>query len=120
MARQKKAVASQIEYPYSFIPELYNVQDILRTIPTEDTQADAGTFPSNIQKHYWIVEGENDGDEWKSLGKLKNGNYFFFTAACDYTGFDCQGWMRLWVSKSFQTILDHAMSKEDRRQYSTA
>lgn len=35
-------------------------------------------------------EGCNDGDSWLAVGKLKDGNYFFLSAWCDYTGWDCQ------------------------------
>ncbi len=104
-----------MEYPYSFLRSGdYVVDDILRPIPVETVQASPGTFPFNIVQHMWIQEGDNDGDEWKALGLLDNGNYFFYTAACDYTGFDCQGWMRLWVSSSLETLKEHAMTAEER------
>lgn len=35
-------------------------------------------------------EGYNDGDSWVCVGQLKDGRYFFLTAWCDYTGWDCQ------------------------------
>jgi len=106
-----------MEYPYSFIGSYYEVSEILRPIPVDIEQADAGTFPSNIREHLWIEEGENDGRPWKALGRLENGNYFFYTASCDYTGFDCQGMMRLWVSHTFDNILFHAMTEEERSAY---
>jgi len=40
---------------------------------------------------YYVVPGENDGANWTFLIKHKNGNFVFFDAGCDYTGFDCQG-----------------------------
>jgi hypothetical protein len=33
-------------------------------------------------------EGENDGESWQIVGKLKDGRWFFLEAGCDYTGWD--------------------------------
>ena len=107
-------------YPYSCIGDewmAYRLDDIRRPIPVEQEQADAGDFPKNIQEHFWIRPGENDGDAWMACGVLTNGNYFFYTGSCDYTGFDCQGSMRLWISKLWQNIVDHAMSRADYGLY---
>lgn len=109
-------------YPYGYIGRDeygcdYALQDILRAIVTEPVAADVGDFPRNIQEHFWIRGGERDGDSWLSCGVLSNGNYFFYTGGCDYTGFDCQGGMNLWVSTSWQTIVDHAMSRSDYELY---
>ena len=38
--------------------------------------------------HY--EEGENDGDSWVGVFKLKDGRYGYVDAWCDYTGWDCQ------------------------------
>ena len=32
--------------------------------------------------------GEKDGDPWIIYGKLKNGEWFYLTAGCDYTGWE--------------------------------
>jgi hypothetical protein len=120
-------VAKCLEYPFSYITpasqDLYNYgysyESIHRPIVVEtpEEQADGSGFPHNIKEYYWVQEGENDGDEWIALGKLENGAFFYFTASCDYTGFDCQGGMNLWVSNSFKNILDHAMAPRDREKF---
>ena len=111
-------------YPYGYIEEStegyyshYNLDAIRRPILVEPEQAPAGDFPHNIQEHFWIRLGENDGDSWISCGVLTNGNYFLFTGSCDYTGFDCQGGMNLWVSSSWQNIVDHGMGETIYRYY---
>lgn len=111
-----------MRYPYSYIGRddygcEYALEDILRPIMVETEMADAGDFPKNIGEHYWIRPGRNDGDSWMSCGVLTNGNYFFYTGGCDYTGFDCQGGMSLWVSSSWQSIVDHAMSQGQYELY---
>jgi hypothetical protein len=109
-----------LNYPYGYIGQGeygYALGDILRPIPVKTEQANTGDFPRNIQEHFWIYAGENDGDSWLSCGALANGNYFFYTGGCDYTGFDCQGGMSLWVSSSWKTIVDHAMTSADYELY---
>lgn len=105
-----------LDYPYGYIDQgeygdNYALQDIRRPIMTEATQAEVGPFPTNIEEHFWIRPGHNDGDSWMACGRLTNGNYFFFTGGCDYTGFDCQGSMSLWVSSSWQNIVEQGMSR---------
>jgi hypothetical protein len=107
-----------MDYPYTYIDdeyqEHYSLDEIRRPIlvEAEGVQADAGDFPKNIQEHFWVRVGENDGDSWLSVGLLTNGNYFFYEGGCDYTGFDCSGGMSLWVSKSWENIVDHAFTEE--------
>lgn len=112
----------QMEYPYGYIGEdeygcHYTLEDIRRGIVVEEEQADAGDFPNNIREHFWVRGGERDGDSWMSCGQLTNGAFFFFTGGCDYTGFDCQGGMSLWVSTSWKNIVEHAMSQADYELY---
>lgn len=107
-----------MQYPYGYIGRDehgcdYALEDILRPIMVETEMADAGNFPENIAEHYWIRPGRNDGDSWMSCGVLSNGNYFFYSGGCDYTGFGCQGGMNLWVSSSWATIVEHAMNQSD-------
>lgn len=110
-----------MDYPFSFLRSGdYLVSEILRPIPIEQEQADPGDFPNNIVEYLWVREGENDEEEWKAYGVLSNGNYFFYKASCDYTGFDCQGWMHLWVSSSTNHILDYAMTPDDRKEMYSA
>jgi hypothetical protein len=110
-----------MRYPYMYIGEedlgSYTLKDIRRFIITETEMADAGDFPKNITEHYWIRPGENDGDSWIACGLLNNGSYFFYTGSCDFTGFDCQGGMSLWVSQSWANIVDHAMSRANYQLY---
>jgi hypothetical protein len=111
-----------LDYPYRYIQEDeygydYTVKDIRRPIMTDIEEAEVGNFPSNIQEHFWIRPGRNDGDSWMACGRLTNGNYFFFTGGCDYTGFDCQGSMSLWVSSSWKNIVEQGMSRGNYELY---
>lgn len=111
-------------YPYSYISRdedgcNYALGDILRGIVVETEQAEAGDFPANIREHFWVRGGERDGDSWMACGQLTSGVFFFFAGGCDYTGFDCQGGMSLWISNSWKNIVEHAMSRTDYDLYSS-
>lgn len=118
-------LAEIMQYPLSYIVEEeensygYDLKNIQREIlvESEEEQASAGTFPKNIKEYFWVRCGENDGDDWIACGLLENGAYFLFEGGCDYTGFDCQGHMCLWVSKKWENIIDHAMSEKTYSLY---
>jgi hypothetical protein len=104
-------------YFYVNRDEQYDRDAIRRHIVVETVPADAGHFPANIRKHFWVRGGKNDGDSWISCGQLTNDAYFFFTASCCFTGFDAVGSMRLWVSNSWKNIVEHAMNQEEYNLY---
>lgn len=39
-----------------------------------------------------VWEGQNDGDDWRWVLKLKDDRFVFLQGGCDYTGWDCQSW----------------------------
>jgi hypothetical protein len=45
----------------------------------------------DYKKIFFIHYGENDEYPWVYLAEHNKGYYVYFFAACDYTGFDCQG-----------------------------
>lgn len=45
---------------------------------------------SDVEEIIGIDEGENDGNDWIGLFRMKNGTFVFLSAGCDYTGWDCQ------------------------------
>lgn len=59
-------------------------------------------------------EGENDGPDWIMLGKLRNGRYFFLSAGCDYTGWDCQAGGRAYIADTVEQLTQFAMNPDDR------
>lgn len=113
-----------LEYPFSFICgsndangwcNVYKINDFAEGLVGEE-KCDAGKFPDNIAEYYWVFEGHNDEEAWKLLCKLDNGNYALYLAWCDYTGFDCQGGMKLIVSKSLDKLFYDGMTEQQRYQ----
>lgn len=113
--------SESMRYPYMYVndeyQEHYSLENILRPIVVEVEGAEVGDFPKNIQEHFWVRSGENDGDSWLSCGQLTNGSFFYYTGSCDFTGFDCHGGMNLWVSSTWKNIVDNAMSQAEYELY---
>lgn len=62
-------------------------------------------------------EGENDERDWIAFGKLADGRYFFLSAGCDYTGWDCIGTSgRCYVAMSREPIESLVMTHEERER----
>jgi hypothetical protein len=113
-----------LEYPFSFInipgisqcdssTEIYYTKDFCRGL-LDEKQCDVGAFPTNIIEYYWIHEGVNDGESWYCLCKLDNGLYAFYSARCDYTGFDCMGEMIMSVSHDPSKLFTYGMTEFER------
>jgi hypothetical protein len=98
----------------------YPVADIVKPLLTQTPEmatALAGDFPYNISEWLWSSPGQNDENPWLLLCRLNTGAYAFYRAGCDYTGFDCQGWMGLTVSKELADVVEHGMQNYDYEQY---
>ena len=112
-----------LKYPFSYIAGSedkgwcadYDTDDFSEGLLGEE-KCDAGKFPDNIVEFYWLHEGHNDEDAWQLLCKLDNGNFAFYCAWCDYTGFDCQGGMKLIVSKDLKRLFYDGLTQIQRYQ----
>jgi hypothetical protein len=111
------------EYPFSCIStgeeeswcESYDTDDFCKGLLGEEADdLSCGKFPDNIVEFYWLHEGHNDEDAWECLCKLDNGNFAYYSAWCDYTGFDCQGGMKLIVSKDLKRLFYEGLTDRSR------
>jgi hypothetical protein len=68
----------------------------------------------DVAEIYGSDEGENDGASWIMLGKLKNGLFFFLSAGCDYTGWDCQAGGNAFVSDNLNNLITFGTDLDDR------
>lgn len=111
-----------LSYPFSFIArdkeddiwdQAYYMEELSGGLLGEE-KCEVGNFPDNIAEYYWIHEGHNDEDAWECLCKLDNGNFGFYSASCDYTGFDCQGGMKLIVSKDLERLFWEGLTERSR------
>lgn len=61
-------------------------------------------------------EGQNDGDSWLAVGTLRDGSYFFLTAWCDYTGWDCQSGGSSEIAGTLEDLIRWRLGDEDRQR----
>lgn len=94
----------------------YRLKTIQRSMPGV-AHVDVGDFPKNIAEYYWINDGKHDEYPWYVLGRLTNGAYFYFTASCAFSGFECEGQMHLYAADDVQTVYYHGMSAAARLRF---
>lgn len=70
----------------------------------------------NVVELLAFEEGANDGPEWICLGRVKDGRYFFLSAGCDYTGWECQADGRCLVSDKLETIMQFALDANEKER----
>ena len=96
----------------------YEPAEFIRGLPSDPPIEVMNFGEEHIEEYFWIHPGENDEDAWHCLGRLKDQGkgsyYFYYTASCDYTGFDCQGSMRMFVSKDKKKLWEEGMTARER------
>ena len=121
--RQQSVNASWYDYPFSTIKDDSGYLNFgpssiyTQLIGQPNTGRKIGNFPDNIKTYIWGREGENDEQSWLLLCQLDNGYYAYLEAWCDYTGFDCQGGMKLYCSKEPHILVEMAMDDTSRESY---
>lgn len=74
-----------------------------------------GTFEREDVEEILASEvGENDGDEWLMVGRLKDGRWFSIHAGCDYTGWGCQEGGASYVAETKEAILAYGLTLDER------
>jgi hypothetical protein len=114
----------KFKYPFKFINKDYDeylIKNIIMPMHNDKLILEKISisalkhFTKNIVDVYWYKEGIPDELPWYFVGRIKYKNthrYVFYIGESDYTGFDCQGSMKLYVSKSFTRILNNAIPQK--------
>jgi hypothetical protein len=117
LRRQSFINLEWLSYPYFYL----NEYDLTPESIIGEPKQDPIDFPSCITNYYWIYEGINDEVPWRALFEYKNkdgdSGYGFYIGECDYTGFDCRGSMRLYLSDKIEVLIEKAFTNEDYRVY---
>lgn len=118
-----------LQYPYEVLTskKYYHLRDygnvtIPKRMPEEKEEERVENFPSCITHYYWIYEGTASEEQWRALFKYydvktKRERFGFFIAGCGYSGFDCCGEMKLYVSDNFPILINKALSDCDYKLY---
>jgi hypothetical protein len=118
--QQESPDPTLLEYPFLYLSEYRHTPRQIIGEPTEENEIPY--FPECISHYYWIHQGINDEDAWRALFQYydKNTNsyrYGFYLGECDYTGFDCQGSMNLYVSDRYEVLIERALGDHDYLLY---
>jgi hypothetical protein len=62
------------------------------------------------------VNGENDGEEWIGVFRLKDGRYLVAQGGCDYTGWDCQAGNSMVVAASWNDIIQFGLTDLEKER----
>lgn len=90
---------------------------IVAALPTAQQHYNLSAFTrEDVKEITGMSEGENDGANWLIYGQLKDGRWFFLSAGCDYTGWDCQASGVATIAKSKTEIERFGMGTEDRER----
>ena len=84
----------------------------------EDIDLSLINFPKNIVKVYYYEKGINNKKPWQFIWKIKYEDtykFIYYIGECDYTGFDCQCFMKLYISKSL--LISHTRIKPISQLY---
>lgn len=104
-------------FGYAGDPEATNVSGYKPEPAAPGMTIDTAPFGRlDVVKLYGISEGENDGPPWLCYGKLRDGRFFFLTAGCDYTGWDCQASGNAVVADTKRNIEKLGLDDEARRR----
>jgi len=109
-----------LRYPFLYLSEYRRTPRPIVGEPHDDREI--RDFPACVTHYYWIHEGANDEDAWRALFQYEDKNtgtqrYGFYIGECDYTGFDCQGSMDLYVADRYDVLIERAMGDRDYSLY---
>ncbi len=80
----------------------------------------SGFTRDDVAEIVGITEGENDGHNWEIAGRLTDGRWFFLSAGCDYTGWDCVASGQAWVADDRDSLIQFGLTAEARECWGLA
>lgn len=70
----------------------------------------------DVEEIIAISDGENDGENWLGVFKLKDGRFAVIDAGCDYTGWGCREWGTAEVAGSLEEVIRLRLSNDQRKR----
>lgn len=68
----------------------------------------------DVEEVLAFADGAKDEESWLMLGKTSGGLFFYMTAWCDYTGWDCQSGGSIYVSRSKERLLELSVTADEK------
>lgn len=102
---------------YSWV-EAFIYGSSIRTNPAIEGVSLSPISIDDVTEVIAMQEGENDGPSWIMAGRVKDGRYFFLSAGCDYTGWDCQASGDVMFAASREDLIRFCIPNDDRDRLS--
>ena len=77
----------------------------------------SGVSPSDVAEVIHWQDGENDGDPWYFVVKLKNDLFSYGESWCDYSGWECRSGGESWNASDLDTLVKFRMTPAARRAF---
>lgn len=91
----------------------YNSADV-RSAPPASKVSLAPFGRKDVAELFAIREGVHDEANWLAFGRLTDGRFFFLSAGCDYTGWDCQSGGMAFVADNKDDLIRFGMDEDER------
>jgi hypothetical protein len=66
----------------------------------------------DIDRVLAVYEGQNEGEDWRWIILLNDGQYVYLRGGCDYTGWDCQSWASSTIDDDPFVALQHEQDED--------
>ena len=74
-------------------------------------------FLMNISEYYWIRHGVYNKQPWKAIGRLHNGDYFYYIQWIEYDGFKHNDKLQIWTAKTHEAVVEYGMDQDSINEY---
>lgn len=95
-------------------PDGQNNSADVRPAPPNSSISLSSFGRADVSIIFAIREGEHDGPAWLCYGQLKDKRFFFLSASCDYTGWDCQSGGCAFVAETREDLERFGMDETER------
>lgn len=102
--------------------DTYDWKEAFRAASGPDSAKPGSSVPltgfgvEDVASVFASSEGCNDEANWLIAGKLKDGRFFYLSAGCDYTGWDCQCWGRSWVANRKADLIKYGIPEDEQKR----
>jgi hypothetical protein len=96
---------------------------ILERIDDYDWEQAFGFAPFTREEVAEVIaaeDGQNDGDSWVGIFRLRDGRIGYLKAGCDYTGWDCQAGGTGDTRRTLAEVARELCEDDDRRRLKIA
>lgn len=93
-----------------------NTDKTTEPVPPGSDVSSEPAYIADVEEVIAAVHGENDGEDWVGVFRLKDGRYLVAAGGCDYTGWDCQAGNSMLVANTYEEIVQFGLCEGERKR----